>query len=71
MLFAFVICYLIMTLISLRFKREAYRTAMEKTDNSITNNNCNCNGWENITYYNDMIYCKQDLQHYMLHEFAQ
>ena len=69
MLFAFVIAYLIMTLISLRFNRDAYREAMKDVTSAVK---CpmyhECSSWENLTYHNEMIYCTFHLQDHMAHQ---
>jgi len=77
MLFTFVICYLILMLVSLRFKREAQRATMEKIyeenldlPSSYLNDSVytNCNAWENIIYYNEMMYCKLHLHDHVIQQ---
>lgn len=69
MLFIFVIAYLIMMIVKLRYNRDSYREAMKLINSTIK---CpvyhECSGWENLTYHNEMIYCTVHLQDHIAHQ---
>jgi hypothetical protein len=68
MFFVFILAYMMMMMINLRFKRDAQREAMKNANKYVYNVGMpnhkddliyhHCSSWENLTYYNDMIYCK-------------
>lgn len=79
MLSIFVIAYLIICIISLRYKnkREAQMEKPHIVDVSVispVNDSMpytNCNDWENVIYYNEMIYCKLHLHDHIIQQVVQ